>query len=314
MVNLATSAQFISCDWGTSRFRLRLVDRPQNRVVTEYITDQGILTFASIHPAGAARAAALSEVLAQGIAALGARAPDCPVVMSGMASSTLGWQLIPYAPLPSPIDGNTLRFVDVITSGRTVRIISGLQAANDVMRGEETELVGLFASPDRRPLAEDCLVILPGTHSKHVRLQAGQITEFTTHLTGELYGRLARDSTLATQGDTVFDDAAFLAGIHASRQQGMSAALFQTRARVLLGRLAAKYSPAFLSGILIGAEISTLVGTSVPLVVLAAGETLAHPYALALNELMPLTIQVRIPPIELAHALVQGHAKLLGLS
>jgi len=71
----------------------------------------------------------------------------------------LGWQLLPYASLPAPIDGSTLRFVDFLHGGRNVRLVSGLQAASDVMRGEETELIGLFADPVRHHLWEHCTVV-----------------------------------------------------------------------------------------------------------------------------------------------------------
>lgn len=303
---------FISCDWGTSRFRLRLVDRESLRVTTEYATDEGIQTIASAHAAGNGRREFLGQVLERGIAALGASPQtNIPVVVSGMASSTLGWQSLPYARLPAPIDGSTLRFLDFQHAGRKVRLVSGLQAASDVMRGEETELIGLFSAPTRRQLAGNCIVVLPGTHSKHVRLHAWQIVDFTTYLTGELYGLLSQKSTLDTPDDAIFDPAAFVAGAQASRSNGLSAALFQTRARALLGHLASKHSRAFLSGVLIGAEVAALAGAPTEQIVLAAGDQLARQYALALGALLPDAVVVQIPPADLAMATVLGHAMIL---
>jgi 2-dehydro-3-deoxygalactonokinase len=304
--------QFISCDWGSSRLRLRLVDRKQQRLVAEHATDEGIQNLARIHPGRGGRRELLGAVLDRGIAALGAgKQSGIPVVMSGMASSTLGWQSLPYARLPAPIDGHTLRFADFLQAGRKVRLVSGLQTDSDVMRGEETELIGIFADAARRPLAADSLVVLPGTHSKHVRLRAGRIVDFTTHLTGELFGLLCQTSTLEIPADAVFDPTAFVAGVQASKAQGLSAALFQTRARTVLGILPGKSSRAFLSGALIGAEIATLAGTDARHIVLAAGDQLASQYALALNELLPNVILARISPAELAAATVSGHAMIL---
>jgi 2-dehydro-3-deoxygalactonokinase len=303
---------FISCDWGTSRLRLRLVDLKQRRIVAEYATDEGIQTLAGIHPAKEGRREFLGAVLERNIATLGAgKQTDIPLVVSGMASSTLGWQSVPYACLPAPIDGRTLRFFDFHQAGRKVRLVSGLQATSDVMRGEETELIGIFAGPTRRPLAENCTVILPGSHSKHVQLCAGQIMGFTTYLTGELYALLCQKSSLETPDDAIFDAKAFVAGTQASETHGLSAALFQTRARSVLGHMAAKHSRAFLSGVLIGAEIATLAKTDPGCIVLAAGEQLASQYALALSELLPNIVVVQISPTELAAATVWGHAKVL---
>lgn len=304
--------RFISCDWGTSRFRLRLVDGAELRIAAEHVTDEGIQTLASAQAEGDGRRGLLAAVLERGLAALGvSQRPDLPVVMSGMASSTLGWQLIPYAQLPAPVDGRTLRFADFRQGGRQIRLVSGLQSASDVMRGEEVELVGLMADPARRAMAENSVVILPGSHSKHVQLDAGQIVGFTTYLTGELFSLLSQNSTLKSPAAPGFDPAAFVAGVRASRALGLSAALFQTRARTVLGQLDAGHSHDFLSGVLIGAEIAALAQAPASHIVLAAGENLARNYVLALGELLPGTSVEPIAPAELALALTRGHAKML---
>lgn len=304
--------QFISCDWGTSRFRLRLIDGDPLRIVAEHTTDEGIQNLATLQAGADERRERLEAVLERGLAALGVRSQlDLPVVMSGMASSTLGWQLIPYAHLPAPVDGRTLRFVDFLQGGRKIRLVSGLQSASDVMRGEEVELVGLMADPARRALAENSVIILPGSHSKHVQLSAGQIVGFTTYLTGELFSLLSQNSTLKSPADPGFDPASFVAGVQASQIHGLSAALFQTRARTVLGQLAAKHSQTFLSGVLIGAEIAALTQAPACHIVLAAGESLARQYALALGEMLPGASLETMAPAELALAMVRGHAKIL---
>jgi len=181
------------------------------------------------------------------------------------------------------------------------------------MRGEETELIGLLADPSRHHLLENSTIVLPGSHSKHVRLCAGKIVEFATFMTGELYGLLCQNSTLVTPGDAIFDEAAFVAGVRAARSLSMIAALFQTRARTVLGHLAAEHSRAFLSGVLIGAEVATLTGAPTGKIVLAAGESFARQYALALSELAPGAAVVQIPPADLATAVVMGQATILSL-
>lgn len=315
MVSRAPMTRFISCDWGTSRLRLRLVEPAHPRTLVEHATDEGIQPLARQHPDAQGRAEFLAGVLERAIVTLGAGvAPDLPVVISGMASSTLGWMSLPYARLPAPVDGSTIRFVDFQSRGRPVRLVSGLQDDSDVMRGEETELIGLFADPAILALADNCTVVLPGSHSKHVRVRAGRIVNFSTFLTGELYALLAQHSTLSTPGETAFDDEAFLAGVRASRTLGLSAALFQTRARTVLGHLPARHSRAFLSGVLIGGEVAAFAGTPELKIVLAATETVARPYALALTVLAPGAEVVPVAAADLALAAVIGQTRILALS
>ena len=64
----------------------------------------------------------------------------------------------------------------------------------DVMRGEETQVLGLLPA---LPGAGPHTVCLPGTHSKWVRLQGGAIQEFATFMTGELFALLSQHGTLA---------------------------------------------------------------------------------------------------------------------
>ena len=58
----------------------------------------------------------------------------------------------------------------------------------DVMRGEETELLG--CANDGPKYTNLCL---PGTHTKWVRMEGPQITAFTTCMTGDLYRAILED-------------------------------------------------------------------------------------------------------------------------
>ena len=63
----------------------------------------------------------------------------------------------------------------------------------DVMRGEETQIAGFLAG---EPGFAGTL-ILPGTHSKHVRLGGGEVQGFATHMTGEVFAALSQHSVLS---------------------------------------------------------------------------------------------------------------------
>src|SRR6185295_9114432 len=117
---------FVSGDWGTSNFRLRLVEG--TTVKAEVRTDEGTAKLAAL---GGDRAEAFRSTLAKGLEQL--RAPVAlPVVISGMASSSIGWKELPYAKLPFSLDGRDAVWEKV--EGR-VYLISGLRSATDVLRG-----------------------------------------------------------------------------------------------------------------------------------------------------------------------------------
>lgn len=312
MVNMTPLSHFISCDWGTSHFRLRLINRANTTVLAHYASDHGIQSLAMVHPQLDERRAAMTRILRTGISSLEiSDQPEIPVVISGMASSTLGWQSLPYASLPAPINGSTLEYLDFTIDERQVRLISGLHSANDVMRGEETELIGLFTGLNPAIADTDCVVILPGTHSKHVRVRNGTIVDFTTHLTGEIFKLLNERSTLRATGESQFDTAAFRKGVRASHNLGMSAALFRTRSLPLLDELAPTHSSAFLSGVLIGAEIATLTDDPASRIILAAGAQLTEQYYLAINTLIPDATLTQISADDMATVAIRGHAAML---
>ena len=198
--------QFFSCDWGTTAFRLRHVSADGN-VIGEVHEPSGVRALLSSWRAadGPARESVFADflraqllVLARNNAGLLAGAE---VVISGMASSSVGWRELPYARTPLDLDGSNLRHesfdlgIDDSSKAR-VHMISGVRTDTDVMRGEETEILGAFADGSYAQIAENGIVVLPGTHSKHVRLCDCQLASFQTYMTGELFDVLSTHSLL----------------------------------------------------------------------------------------------------------------------
>lgn len=260
----STEAAFCGAvDWGTSRFRLWLLDRKGN-VLAERQSERGMSTLQS-----ADYEAELESALR------GVDAPNgLPVVICGMAGSAKGWIEAPYADLParpSEIAGAAVR---VPSSAREIRMLPGLAQRDptspDVMRGEETLLLGLMLGG-----VTDGLVCMPGTHSKWVRFEAGTVTGFNTVMTGELFSLLSKQSTLAhaiADTDAVAaDDPAFATAVaEALAEPGrITGTLFSVRAGPLLGILPPEAMAARLSGLLIGLEVAAVQvppGTEVALV------------------------------------------------
>ena len=263
-------------------------------ILDEHTSDEGIQALALNYPQNEERHLAMAEVLRSSIDALALTdQPHIPVMMSGMASSTLGWQSLPYAPLPAPLDGSTLRYLDFEVDGHPVRLISGLHSANDVMRGEETELVGLFSGPAKARATDDFIVILPGTHSKWVRVKDATVTGFRTFLTGEMFSLLCEHSILrhsvgsSRQADG--QSPVFRERLRTvlENPSALPFSLFSIRAEGLLGEFPPDDAAAALSGYLIGAEIAgarSQFATAGNEVILIASGGLADLYSAALEE------------------------------
>jgi 2-dehydro-3-deoxygalactonokinase len=240
--------RFVVVDWGTSSFRGWLMSA-DGTALAESRGGEGMLYSA----AGAGFAAVLRDHLAK----LGA--PEAaPVLICGMAGARQGWVEAPYLKTPTRLDALHGGAVRVDAPG-DIRILPGIAQARadapDVMRGEETQLLGV-TKPDFTGL-----VCIPGTHSKWVRIEHGQIVEFSTYMTGELFSVIAQHSILMHAVDAAaspVDSQAFRDGLTTAlaAPTALTASLFRLRAAQLLGFEQRADGAARLSGLLIGTEIA----------------------------------------------------------
>jgi hypothetical protein len=122
------------------------------------------------------------------------------------------------------------------------------------------------ASPSSR---DDRLFVLPGTHSKWVDVRSGSVRAFRTCMTGELYALLRHQSILGrlceepSEADAPGALAAFDDGVDraAADPGAIGHLLFTVRAEGLFGERKADCLPAYLSGLLVGAEIASALAT-----------------------------------------------------
>jgi 2-dehydro-3-deoxygalactonokinase len=240
----AGAAVAVGVDWGTTH-RRGYAMAADGRCIAEHADGDGMLAARGRFPA------ALDALLA----ALGVEGTDVPVLMSGMVGSAQGWVEAPYLDPQVPLSHLCQHLVDVLSRGRRIRIVPGYCLRRgehvDVMRGEETQLLGAVALGHA-----DGWFVLPGTHSKWVHLRAGVIDDFATFMTGELFALLGSQGTLAVAAAAADVDSpgAFAAGLHAPPDAALSHALFSCRARVVSGVMPAADMRSYLSGLLIGAE------------------------------------------------------------
>jgi 2-dehydro-3-deoxygalactonokinase len=257
---------FVAVDWGTSSFRAWLM-ATDGYVLAESRGPEGML-----HCATAGFAPVLADHLAKLVAA-----QDLPVLICGMAGAKQGWVEAPYLHTPTRLDALHAGAQRVDTPG-DVRILPGVAQADstapDVMRGEETQLLGVTETDFTG------LVCIPGTHSKWIQIETGSVVSFTTYMTGELFAVIAQHSILkhAVNHDSESPAAneAFRDGLWRARAApaALSTSLFGLRAAQLLGFQQQADGAARLSGLLIGTEIADAgarYGTQRPLRLIGTG-------------------------------------------
>ena len=310
---------FIGCDWGSTSFRLRLIERGTRRIVAELSSASGVKSFATV-PAPQ-RASRMAQFFAEQIAGLRVTEGAEPIIITGMASSNVGWCELPYASAPFPLDGSRakverIEFPDARSGAREALLVSGVRTDDDVMRGEECALIGAQAL---HPFArgESVLCLMAGTHPKHVRLRDHTLVSFRTHLTGELFDVLSRESLLSGSVDRAAleaspDEAAFSAGVACARDRGVSGALFQVRARHLSHNTPKAANTWFLSGMLVGAELERVVNDGGDARLLLIGDPVRVAlYRTALREIGAAAAADSATTLPLADAIVAGQEQLV---
>ena len=175
------------------------------------------------------------------------------VVLSGMIGSASGLAEIPHITAPAgrkelsralvqlnipEICSVPLTFIPGVKTfsclgkDRTVSELSALAAGCDIMRGEETEIVGILSAYGEN--TRGAAVILPGSHLKIVRTDVeGRIVDFSTSISGELMRAAAENTILSQSLQGVFpkkaDEDWLRAGFDAAGKLGLNSALFKIR-------------------------------------------------------------------------------------
>lgn len=236
--------------------------------------------------------------------------PGLPVVASGMITSRNGWFETGYVDAPAGASELAEAMVAHVTeTGLRLHFAPGLicrdRSGNpDVMRGEETQLVGCLALG-----VPDGIFVMPGTHSKWATSVAGVLTGFQTYMTGEVFAVMMQHSLLGAlaEGED-WSDADFSDGIKASLagRDPLLHLMFTARSRVLTGDMAATGTRSYLSGLLIGEELRAGLGDVSP----GSGVTVVGAGALVDRYVAALSIcGVKAPPAPDA-AVARGHFEI----
>lgn len=243
----------IAGDWGTTHLRLHLC---RGAAVLDKVDGAGI---GSLTVSAEATLFGALDAWARKYGAL-------PIWLAGMVGSRNGWREVPYAACPAGVAELRAALLRFDARGHSIAIAAGVSCTNpvgapDVMRGEETQILGAIASNPSLGQGRN-IVALPGTHTKWALIEDGKLQSFQTSLSGELYALLRDRSTLLKASAAEMNDAAerrgFEAGLQRSREMRsvpLSHLLFEVRARQLIQGMTHAEASTYLSGLIIGQDV-----------------------------------------------------------
>ncbi len=243
----------IGIDWGSSNLRAALLGA-SGALLDRRERPAGVFALAD-----GEHASALYELCGDWIAQHRA-----PLLACGMIGSRQGLVEVPYVACPAAVSdlarglGSASIGPDATTGGgqpSTLYIVPGVKTGSaargwDVMRGEETQLMGLDA-------IDRAWLVLPGTHSKWMHCSPdGKLESFQTYMTGELFDLLTRHGSLArVMAAPRWSADAFAHGVTEARDEALENLLFHVRTAGLMERFQPSELSDYLSGLLIGSEI-----------------------------------------------------------
>ena len=222
--------RYLSIDGGTTNTRLSLIENGK-------ITDT--LKFRVGARAGISDKTILPNTLKNGICEILTKnslneSDIDKILASGMITSESGLLALPHLPLPAGLaELKKASFETKLPeiSGIPFVFMRGVKSeletlgGADMVRGEETEIMGLSD-------AGDGVYMLMGSHTKLMKLENGKIVKSATTLTGELIASLATGTILKDSFSLNFDgfdEKELFLGFEYANAFGINEALFKTR-------------------------------------------------------------------------------------
>jgi 2-dehydro-3-deoxygalactonokinase len=200
------------------------------------------------------------------------------VLASGMITSNVGLYEVPHITAPAGIEELAQGMVKVDIPEvieQPIWFVPGIKnnikdiniencESMDIMRGEEVEAFGII---EKLGVKRPALVILPGSHSKFIRVdEQNKITSCVTSLAGELLSVITKNTILsnALEGSFVNQiDAHFiLKGAQHARKVGLNRSCFTVRILDQFTSYSTQEKANFLAGIIFGTDLLAIKNSS----------------------------------------------------
>ncbi|WP_448248473.1 2-dehydro-3-deoxygalactonokinase [Thalassotalea agariperforans] len=275
-----TSLSHLIIDWGTSNFRAFAMNE-HGQVVKEKTLALGLLQV---------KEGEFAKELQQVLSGWAEGYESLPIYMAGMVGSQQGWVNVDYVAtnIADKVTSKTLaKHVHCfeLPWGAKATIIPGVSHkaefdCYDVMRGEEVQIFGALQKIENNNLH----AILPGTHSKHAVIKNGQLTEFSSFMTGELFSVISQHTILGRGlPEQINSNTGFIKGVKAGQTDKLTSTLFSARTHRLFNNIAESEVFDYLSGLLIGNELKSAAKADE--VTLIGGQKLCARYQVACESL-----------------------------
>jgi len=308
---------FISVDWGTSNLRIRFVSEQDFQIKGEYFYDHGLKKVNKIWEKSKdifpnKKKFLLDKLLEYIDETLFEHANIKNIIISGMASSSIGILELDYSTIPFNLFNPKIILKKIEWKEKIISLISGIKKSDDIMRGEETQVIGIT---DEFINQDNVLIIIPGTHSKHIYCNKGIITDFKTFMTGEIFNCLCENTILSQsiEYDNFKEEyeISFLNGLDQIKK-GFSLinAAFKLRTNDLFKKKSKRDNYHFLSGLLLGEELLKLDLRKTNKIVVYANPKLAKIYTTALKHLETKKEIICVPEKKLAKSQALGQFKI----
>ena len=214
------------------------------------------------------------------------------ILASGMITCEFGLCNLPHIKAPAGICELHESMYETVISGisdipfvfiRGIKMESENIDFYDMMRGEETELMGIM---DEK--YGECIYVLPGSHSKIIKTdKQGKIIAFSTMLTGEMIVALSQGTILKDAvdlSDVEIDREYLLKGYEYAISAGINKALFKVRILKNMFGASKEEVYSFFMGIILCDEILDIIKEKAKSVVLGGKEQIKKAMALILKE------------------------------
>lgn len=214
------------------------------------------------------------------------------ILASGMITSEFGLCNLPHIKIPAGIfEFHESMYETTISEISDIPFVFFRGVKNecnnidefDMMRGEETELVGIMNDE-----YGECIYVLPGSHSKIIKTDAqGRIISFSTMLTGEMIASLSQGTILKDAVDLTvsnINSEYLLKGYEYAETFGLNKALFKVRILKNIFQCSKEEIYSFFMGIILCDEILIILNDEAKTVVLGGRTQIKKAMAAILKE------------------------------
>lgn len=281
--------KYITVDTGTTNTRISLIDNKEIIDTLKYKIGVGDVKKDPVILKGTVKYG-IEAILKEN--ELSQREIEC-IIACGMITSELGLCHLEHVVLPCGIEelANSLHNTAIpeiceipFVFVRGVKAVGSSFEDTDIMRGEETELLGLGECVER-----DCLYVLPGSHSKLIYTDSfGRISYFSTELTGELMSAVSISTILSQNIDLSAEmeaDKEYLKkGYLYAKENGVNAAFFKVRILNNLLGCTKNRLYGFFMGVALCDEIKNIIKSGAKKVIIAGKAQLKDPIYYLLKE------------------------------